>query len=458
MADALDAQAAELEGPITIGRLARPVSPRRVDLEAIGYVEEEWFAAGTACAYVTDALPAPDGHWNVRPTDPAAYRTRFVVRRPREAARFSGTVVVEWLNVSAVETDPDWLYLADVIADENAAWVGVSAQALGIVGGQSLLETGAPQQQQLVDGGIRARRPERYGSLEHPGDQYAFDIYAQVGAAVRSSAGAPVFDGVQPITLVAVGSSQSASFLTSYLNAVQPITGVYDGFFVHSRGGGAATLDGSPNLRVSDVGYQIRDDLDARVLVLETETDVGPMLRFAAARQPDTSTFGVWEVAGTAHADTFLVGREFALCPGGINDGPHHWVAKAAFDALVRWVTDGTEPPRGPRLRTGGRDGTAIERDAMGLALGGVRTPSVDVPLSILSGDPSPGCDLVCALFGSSTPIDPTVLTSLYPTTDAYLERFDAALGDAVTAGFVRSADRAAYAAEARELAEEAFP
>jgi alpha/beta hydrolase family protein len=50
----MNAPVADLEGPITVGRLARPVSPRRVDLAAIGYVEEEWFAAGSASAFASD--------------------------------------------------------------------------------------------------------------------------------------------------------------------------------------------------------------------------------------------------------------------------------------------------------------------------------------------------------------------------------------------------------------------
>ena len=39
---------AALEGPITAGTLSPPADPRPVDLAAIGYVEEEWFASGTA--------------------------------------------------------------------------------------------------------------------------------------------------------------------------------------------------------------------------------------------------------------------------------------------------------------------------------------------------------------------------------------------------------------------------
>ena len=74
----------------------------------------------------------------------------------------------------------------------------------------------------------------------------------------------------------------------------------------------------------------------------------------------------------------------------------------------------------------------------------------VDVPVSALSGEGLPGGNVLCMLFGSSTPFDSAKLSSLYPTQDDYLERFDAALDATIAAGFVRAQDRDAYAAEAR--------
>ena len=445
-----EATPAELEGPITVGTISPPADPRPVDLAAIGYVQEEWFAAGTASAYAADGALGPDGRWTVEPSTTAPYKTRFLVRRPADAADFNGTVVVEWFNVSAVEAAPEWAYIGDEIVDAGAAWVGVSVQAFGLVGGDSLIDTGSAEQGE-ASGGIVGGNPERYGDLRHPGDAYAFDIYSQVGAALRSPDGEAVLGGGEVRAVVAAGESQSAGFLTTYVNAVQPLADVFDGFFVHSRGGGAAQLDGNPAIRGTTVAAQIRDDLDAPVLVFETETDVGPVLRYSISRQPDSDAVRVWEVAGTAHADAHLVGKEFGLCPAGINDGPQHYVAKAGLAALLRWIDDGTAPPRGEPIRTEGPEGTDVVRDDLGLALGGIRTPSVDVPVSALSGEAPEGAGGLCLLFGSSVPFDPATLASLYPTRDDYLERFDESLDDAISRGFVREADREEFAAEARE-------
>ena len=136
--------------------------------------------------------------------------------------------------------------------------------------------------------------------------------------------------------------------------------------------------------------YRFRDDLDVPVLVFETETDVGPLLAYATARQPDTDHLRIWEVAGTAHADAHLVGPNFTFCSRPINDGPQHWVAKAAMEALLGWVDGGAAPSPGEPIGTEEPESTAIVRDERGLAIGGIRTPSVDVPVSALSGE-SPG-------------------------------------------------------------------
>jgi hypothetical protein len=442
---------AVLEGPITVGELSPPADPRAVDLAAIGYVQEEFFASGTASAYTSAAELTADGTWTATPSSTAPYKTRVVVRRPSDPTRFNGTVVLEWLNVTVVEAAPEWTYTNRAIVDAGAAWVGVSVQALGIVGGTSALTTGMAEEAQ-ASGGIRNGNPERYASLDHPGDQYSFDIFSQIGAAVRSPGGTPVL-GPSPATrVIAAGESQSAAFLTTYINGIHPLAGVFDGFFVHSRGSGAPLLDGTLQMTVP-TGYRFRTDLDAPIMVFETETDVGPLLNYVHARQPDTDRLRIWEVAGTAHADSYLVGAEFSPCPAGINTGPQHYVATAALEALMHWVESGTAPPNADRIETGGADGVTIQRDVHGNALGGIRTPSLDVPVETLTGAAPADAPILCALFGGATPFDQATLTSLYPDQQAYLDAFDQALDRAIGLGFVRPADREQFAAEARAVA-----
>ena len=116
------AAAATLAGPVTTGHVIDPVSGVPSDLAASGYVEQEYFASGTATAFKGLSMPS-SGRWSIAPASTAPYRTRIIVRRPRSAARFNGTVVVEWMNVSAGESAPDWDYLNPELMHEGYAWV-----------------------------------------------------------------------------------------------------------------------------------------------------------------------------------------------------------------------------------------------------------------------------------------------------------------------------------------------
>jgi hypothetical protein len=436
-----------LEGPITVGSISPPLDPRGVDLESIGYVEDEWFASGSAADYTAVEDLTEDGAWEVEPKGSAPYKTRLVVRRPADPAASNGVVALEWLNVSALELSPDWSYVGGAMVDEGVIWIGLSTQALGVNGGGSLLATGSPDQA-AANRGIRATNPERYRSLDHPGDSFAYEIYSQVAAALRSRDGAAVLGGAPLERILAVGESQSAAWLTTYINAFQPATDMFDGFFIHSRGARSAGLDGTWRTTPSEVGYRFRTDLAVPIMVIEAETDVGSRSRYVLARQPDTEHLRVWEMAGTAHSDAYMVGGVDLGC-GPINTGPHHWIAKAAFAALVDWVTTGKQPNRAPVLEIDPRT-FAFTKDRYGNTRGGVRTPAVDVPVSVLSGDPAPGTPPICALLGSTTPFDAATLKSLYPSAEDYLGKVNASLENAIAAGFIREKDRDGYLAEVK--------
>src|SRR5437870_5067682 len=174
----------------------------------------------------------------------APYTTRAVVMRPINRRRFNGTVVVEWLNVSGgADAGPDWMLGHNELVREGFAWVGVSAQRVGVEGLQS---AAAPN-------GDAAR----YANLSHPGDNYSYDMFSQAGQAIRDDA-PTVLGGLKPKHIIAIGESQSAGRLVTYIDAVHPLAHVYDGFLVHSRMGGPP----------------IRDDVGVPVLVFQPETDV----------------------------------------------------------------------------------------------------------------------------------------------------------------------------------------
>ncbi|THJ75776.1 alpha/beta hydrolase domain-containing protein [Candidatus Frankia alpina] len=424
-----------------------------VDLRAGGYVEDEYLAAGIASSYRTASALTGDGRWRFSPDATASYRTRIVVRRPAKASAFSGNVVVEWLNVSGgVDADPEWATLHEEIMRRGDVWVGVSAQRIGVMGGPVLVKV-AGAGSDLAGQGLRAIDPARYGSLQHPGDGYAFDIYTQIARSLRTGA---ALGGLHPQRLIAAGESQSAFAMVTYYDGVQPLTDAFDGFFVHSRGATGLPLVGpgkSADLAGSLGGTPaiFRTDQGPPVIDVQTESDVTGILNSSRALQPDTDRFRLWEVTGTAHADAHLLGANASAidCGAPVNNGTTHLVAKVALRALTTWLATGTAPVAAPRIGLISGATPQVRRDADGIALGGIRTPPVDVPVATLSGVPGPKSSTICLLLGSTTPFSTTRLAQLYPSHAAYQQRYDADADKTIKAGFVLSDDRAALLAYA---------
>ena len=421
-----------------------------VNLKRAGYVEREYVASGDATSYTATVPLAGDGRWSFVEDGRAPYRTRVLVRRPGEPARFSGTVVVEWLNVTTgVDVNLEFSTAHEEILRRGDAWVGVSAQRVGVEGGPAELKVpdGFPGSEDAGQG-LKAVDPGRYGSLVHPGDGFAFDIFTQVVRALRSGAG---MAGLRPRRIIAAGISGSANALVTYYNGVQPLTQAFDGFFVHGRGGAPFPLVGPGEYAgianaIGGTPTTFRADQDAPVLVVQTESEIEGVLNSYVARQPDSDRFRLWEVAGTAHVDEHLLAsyaQDFD-CSVPINNGPLHVVAKAGLRALTKWIEMGKAPPQAPRIEVAAGASPQTQRDDDGIALGGIRTPPVDVPVAALSGAPGANPSMLCLFSGSTNPIPEERLAQLYPSRAVYRQRYDRGAKAAIKAGFVLPEDRAA--------------
>jgi hypothetical protein len=424
------------------------VAGTRFDLSSLAYTGTEYGITGTAAAYA-----CRQGGLTV--VEEADYATRLLVYRPTDDDAFNGTVWVEWLNVSGgLDASPDWIFTHTELIRRGAAWVGVSAQKMGVEGGAGIL--GLPSMS-LIE-----TNPARYGSLHHPGDRFSYDIYAQASAAARSGSGT-ILDGLQVERVMAIGESQSAFRLTTYVNEIDPVTPVHDGFLIHARGGASAPLDddGDPVAALRGAPVAFGTDLRVPVLCVESETDL-MNLGYLGARQDDVDSLIVWEIAGTSHGDMYTFGAgpidtgrlpidelARAWVPASevygmaldkpVNAGPQHYVMNAAVSHLERWVRDGSRPPRAPRLEV--RERTFVA-DEHGNTRGGIRTPHVDVPTAVLSGLGNGGHP-IAFLCGSTTPFDARTLGSLYRSKTDYVEQFAAATDKAVTAGFILADDAA---------------
>jgi hypothetical protein len=378
----------------------------------------------------------------------------MLVRRPSDAARFNGIVVVEWLNVTAQsEGAADYMQMQEELVRGGYAWVGVGAQAVGV---------NAPRT------GLKASDPERYGSLEHPGDPYSYDIFSQAAQAVRRPQGQNPLGGLRVTHMLATGRSQSAFRLITYINAIHPSIKLFDGFFVHSRGSNAAGLSAEALARDAEAaipaGAHVRTDVDVPVFDLQTEGDM-VALRSHLTRQEPNPRYRRWELTGAAHAETprWVVEEPPPLdrgqgCSMPVNAAPHHAFVKAGLRALVRWVRDGAVPPHSPAIELA--DPAAadpIVRDQHGNAKGGVRLPQVEAPTATIDGrlntiaKPTPGAQNFCFLFGTTVPFDRAKIASLYPSHAAFVEKFIASTDALERAGYLLAPE----AEQARQAARE---
>jgi len=449
-----------------------PYNATPIDLAKQNYVEQEFFIEGKANAY------------NITPGQPGTvkdanhpFKTRIVVRRPKSASKFNGTVVVEWYNVSqGHDGEYDWFQSAEHMIRSGYAWVGVSNQRLGV-------------------NPLKEWSPIRYGTLDITDggkitdDSLSYDAFTAAAVAIRGKGSEDVMGGLKAIRLVAIGHSQSAGRLWNYFHSVHPlIPKVYDAVVLHGGGG------------------KVSDDLDVKVFKLLNETDVTGQ---ANNRQPDTDNFRQWEVAGTSHLDAKFSRMMAALglrvsgmdpvegspslsgpsISGGAGNGaagngdgvagtnvckntpfsriPGYYVLNAVLDQTARWVKDGTAPPtashielkqlpdapagstpargpRGPRWE--------VVHDQLGNAHGGIELSQHAVPTATNTGQNEGGAtggERNCNLMGSYFTWDEARLAMLYPSHAAYVAKVKAVTEKNLKAGYIVKADADATIAEA---------
>jgi hypothetical protein len=289
-------------------------------------------------------------------------------------------------------------------------------------------------------------------------------MYTQAAEAVIHPGSINPLGDLQVKRALAVGESQSADFMMTYVNAIAPTEQLFDGYFIHSRVHGSASLMPQTTSTIdfaSRSPVQVRNDLNVPVMMVQTETDLF-ILDSYTDLQPDSKNFRLWEIAGASHADRYvssigLFDRSdyvdaaavkesyyavpvLAKCSTPINSGPQHYVISAALAALDQWVQFKIAPQQADRIEVDAQ-GASIVRDGLGIAKGGIRTPYVDVPIATLSGEGQPSDDELCNIFGTTQLFDDSKLSGLYSSHKDYLSKFDASASAAAKNGFLLQPD-----------------
>lgn len=456
--------------PTTRG--SRPFTVGGTDLGARGYTLDEHFVSGKANVYDW----GPDGSAStpqVRTAD-APYMTRIVVRRPRKPSRFSGNVWVELNNPSrAYDAEIEWPAVQEKFMRDGDIHVALTVKPISIAA-LKRFDAGRYARLSMANPLPPARQacgklPDEPGYDENTSKLFenglAWDVISQVGALLRQGGRGNPLHRYRVRRLFATGESQTGWYLNSYVanfaSAARLAGGqpVYDGFVSVSGAGNPYPINQCAT--ATGVGDP-RSELPARhqpFMRVDAQTDVF-VLEGSKWRRSDSDArntrYRIYEIAGAAHgwgdlanfdvsqADIRAAGAQPLLYEGcggpqsRWNSLPRQYIEPAMFANMERWVRRGERPPHGELLRLTD-DGTAFQKDAFGNALGGVRSPYVDVPIATyLESTAGP---VFCKYLGEQIDFGSAQLQRLYVTRHNYLARIRGATKRMLRTRFVEPAD-----------------
>jgi hypothetical protein len=441
----------EVTGPIAATATSFPLMASSklqtvVDLPKAGYVEEEFFINGRANVYDWSA----DGQVVVR-TPNAPYTTRLLLRRPADARRFSGNVVVEIVNSARRFDFPfAWGVSHDYFMENGDAFAMITLAQANLEGLKAFdpmryaaLALANPTPDETCNAG-RAGGPPQTA----PGEEgLQFDILAQAGALLRVGRATGPLAGfnVQRLYLAAYDGA-----LPTYIAAVHShvrLAGgkpIYDGYILN-RHPALTRLRRCGTAPAANDPRQIIRNLDVPLIRIIGQTDI---LTTYAQRRDDSDAPGdryrLYEIAGGAHADAAFypymppvadlrkIGSAFPLLaswPFANQCEPEQTFARtpintyaldAAFANLTRWIADGMPPPKAERIKINnpGTPQASVALDQYGNAIGGVRTPYLDVPIATYYTT-SKG-ETFCPELAHTVPFDWTRLNKIYGTPENY--------------------------------------
>jgi Alpha/beta hydrolase domain len=411
-----------VEGPIPITDQSQPYRAFGVLPPSPGHEEQELFISCTALG--------------------ATYKTLLHLRRPIPRRKISDTVVVE-------PTHPLGLWPITTTA----------APYLTDAGHVSVAVVSSP----LVLGAAKAFNPLRYQTLDIP-DIAGIDlqILAQVGALLKSRRGrlspgalspGPLRD-VRAKHVILGGYSNTGAVVRDFIATKHDQTRlpsgdpVYDGYFpVQTAVGSAPTAI---------------PDLDVPVLEIQGESELIRTFERGfdqlGYRRPDGPTYRLYEVAGLSHVTSRpgpgFVPAVFPCVEPTRSLFPQRHVWSNALKNLVVWVDRGFAPPMADRIALAA-DGRTVVRDEHGNAVGGVRTPYLDVPIAthgavstnVPGSPPSNRCDF----YGYQVDFPREKLVQLYGDHAGYVRAVNHSVKSLVRKRWYLRQDAAELRAEAAQ-------
>jgi hypothetical protein len=476
-----------VKGPIPVtadsypfGAANRTNAPQ--DLSQFGYVEEEYLVSGFANVYDFDANSNV-----VVKTPQAPYTTRILVRRPASPQKFSGTVVVELLNPTAMyDLDFQWQFAGDYFTKHGDAWVGITSKPVTA----KALKTFDPQRYAAVSW-ANPLPPDKTcpnpvsllpDSTPATENGLIWDMASQVAALLKSEAKDNPLKGFTVKMAFLTGYSQTGGYVVTYVNFIRPLPDalgfngrtVYDGYLIGDGDGLLIPLNqcSAPPMP-GDPRFIIKPRPEPVISVVSQVLWTG----MGADRADSNSAkdrYRRYEIAGASHMNMRAISLwpkpedmikagitapppsciEFATY--GMTDFPLEYFMRGAFANLDAWVRSNITPPKARRIKVepvpkGSKPtwppSVTVKVDKYGNARGGVRSPYLDVPTgtyyahSTPAKPDNPDSVLFCSLVGYKVPFKKDLLIKLYPTHEKYVKKVNKKVDKLVRARLITASD-----------------
>lgn len=421
---------------------------RPMDLASYGYVEEEYLLSGDAKIYT---WPEGQKYAGIE-REGAKYTTRFLIRKPADPAKFSGTVVVEMFNWArgydrAIAL---WGNCHKYMMREGDAWVGVSVRANVIDNlkkfdeeryGRLSYENPVPKEHRMD----RSQSNTYHDDYTDPDREngLTWDMYSQLGMLFKEQSERNPLYGYS--VKAVVGTGATAGDLATYVAAIDPVScredgsPIYDGYLIFMTGAPGNVNQYEEKLHHLDERckfygkvplmrvYTCRDMLGGGMhpdwAYMQRRNDsneagnyyrsyeiagTGLMLKYTYYTEPsheDVEKMGLKIVNGRtwkAWSEEDLATFEF----------PTRYALDAALDNLKKWILDGTNPPSTKPYETEQvYPATVLSMDELGNVKGGMRLPYLEVPAYHFKTD------------ATASPLEPEILAKLYNGKEDYVEK-----------------------------------
>jgi len=434
----------------------------RCHFDQLGYEEDEFFLFGTSNVYEEDA----EGNVSVLFPD-APYVNRMLVRRPSRKEAFSGNVVVEILNPSALyDIDRMWVEAWRYFTAHGDIYIGITSKGDVL---DTLYRIDPKRYERISWANPLPDRPLPEGGIFPVYKEYEnglfWDMLTDLAIALRTESPVNPIAGYGKPYVYLTGWSQCGGLMVRYRETFADKASerlgapIYDGYLQAGSGSTPAPINTCQ--KASDF-WETRKDFRGYIaspqpyIVMNTETET-PYTRWKGDMDEPWARFRTYDISGSSHDskynlldyyetddDPAKVGRDqpyFGL-EKYPQDYPYEFVYSAAYRNLFVWVREGVPAPTSRQLERL-PDGQS-KKDAFGNTRGGVRTPFIDLPTclyskySTLKSDPTKQSDF----WGHVEPFSPAMLKELYGNLAVYEAKAAERTDELIAQGYLLQCQR----------------